>query len=98
MTSSEIDIDTFIKMYELKFNETLSKNLVFAMKHAVSFNTVDQTFLLKMSRLMDIFMSIVKIVKSCPRNLGDIKKMIDVNNSFFFEFGTMRTYLSNILN
>lgn len=88
MNNTEVDIDTFLKMYELKFHESLSKNRVFAMKHAVNFKTVGPTIHLQLSKLMDFFISIVKIIKYSPRTLAEIKRMIDVNNSFFFEFGS----------
>lgn len=93
INNSAVDIDSFIKLYELKFNEAISKTRVFAMKHALSFKTVGPSILLQPSTLMEFLISIVRILKCCPRNLADIKRMIDVNNSFFFEFGKYQLFI-----
>lgn len=97
--NSPVDVDTFLKMYEFKFNETLSKSRVFAMKHVLIFKTAGQNILIQPTKLMEFFISMVKIIKLGPRSLAEIKKIVDVDNSFFFDFGkyqsigTMEFYL-----
>lgn len=88
-------MDTFLRLYEFKFNENLCRSRVFAMKHAITFKTVGQDFQLQPSKLMDFIISIVKVIKKCPRSLIEIKKSIEINTSDLFEFGK---YLLKILN
>lgn len=87
INNSCIDIDTFLKMYELKFNESLSRSKIFAMKHIIKFTHVDQFTQLQPTKLMDFLLSVVKILKDESKTLAEIKKVINSSSSIYFEFG-----------
>lgn len=81
------DVDTLLKMYQFRFNETLSKTRVFAMKHVLSFKNVGHSTQLQLSKLVYFLLSIVKIIKNSPKQITEMKKIINVDNSAYFEFG-----------